>query len=59
MRAAAQVRAVLVERIWERLRGPAIAATTHDAIEGVAAHLVDPYAAADRLLAALRNEEPR
>ena len=57
-RAAAQVRAVLVERLWERLRSPGIAPATNAAIDAVAAHEIDPYAAADRLLAALRTEEP-
>jgi LAO/AO transport system kinase len=52
-RAGAQVRAVLVERLWDRLSGPSLAALTDVAIEGVAAHADDPYAAADRLLAAL------
>jgi len=57
-RAAAQVRAVLVERLWERLRSPGIAPATDAAIDAVATHEIDPYAAADRLLAALRTEEP-
>ena len=57
-RAAAQVRAVVVERLWERLRAPGVAAATEAAIEAVAAHEIDPYAAADRLLAALSPEEP-
>jgi LAO/AO transport system kinase len=58
-RAAAQVRAVLVERLWERLRAPGVATATDAAIDAVATHDIDPYAAADRLLAALRTEEPR
>ena len=58
-RAAAQVRAVIVERLWERLRSPGIAPATNAAIDAVAAHEIDPYAAADRLLAALNTEEPR
>ncbi len=56
-RAAAQVRAVLVERLWERLRSPGVAPATDAAIDAVATHEIDPYAAADRLLAALRTEE--
>lgn len=52
-RAAAQVRAVIVERLWERLAAPAMAGETEAAIEAVAGHDQDPYAAADRLLAAL------
>ncbi len=55
-RAAAQVRAVLVERLWDRLAAPAMAPETEAAIEAVAAHDLDPYAAADRLLAALALE---
>jgi LAO/AO transport system kinase len=57
-RAAAQVRAVLVERLWERLRSPGVAPATDAAIDAVATHEIDPYAAADRLLATLRTEEP-
>jgi hypothetical protein len=50
---------VLVERLWDRLGTPALAATTDAAMAAVAAHELDPYAAADRLLAALgtRPEE--
>ena len=56
-RAAAQVRAVLVERLWERLAAPGVAGATNSAIDEVAAHHLDPYAAADRLLAALDSTE--
>jgi LAO/AO transport system kinase len=56
-RAGAQVRAVLVERLWHRLAAPGMAATTDTVIASVAAHEVDPFAAADRLLAALENGE--
>jgi len=56
-RAAAQVRAVLVERLWDRLAAPSAAGETEAAIVAVAAHEMDPYAAADRLLAVLRAEE--
>jgi LAO/AO transport system kinase len=52
-RARAQVRAVLVERLWARLSSPGLAPATDGAVEAVAAHRLDPYAAADRLLAAL------
>jgi LAO/AO transport system kinase len=59
-RATAQVRAVLVERLWERLAAPALADPTGEAIDAVAAHDLDPFAAADRLLAALaRSPEER
>ncbi len=56
-RAAAQVRSVLVERLWERLRAPGATAATDAAVDAVAAHEIDPYTAADRLLAALSHEE--
>lgn len=57
-RAAASVRAVLVERLWERLEAPATAAVTQAAIDAVATHASDPYAAADGLLAALGLADP-
>jgi LAO/AO transport system kinase len=57
-RAAAQLRSVLVERLWARLTTPPLDAATTGAIDAVAAHEDDPYAAADRLLAALREEQP-
>src|SRR5512141_2162312 len=53
VRATAQVRAVLVERLWDRLEAAALAPVTDAAITAVATHDLDPYAAADRLLAAL------
>ena len=56
--AAAQVRAVLVERLWDRLAAPGMADATDAAIEAVAGHDQDPYAAADRLLAALAALAP-
>ncbi len=56
-RAAAQVRAVLVERLWDRLASTALAAQTDAALDAVARHESDPYAAADALLAALGREE--
>src|SRR6476620_4388540 len=49
-RAAAQLRAVLVERLWTRLTTSPLDAATTSAIDAVAAHEDDPYAAADRLL---------
>ena len=58
-RAAAQVRAVLVERLWDRLASPALAGKTEAALDAVARHESDPYAAADTLLAALGREETR
>lgn len=56
-RAAAQVRAVIVERLWERLATPALAARTDAALDAVARHQTDPYAVADALLADLAHEE--
>jgi LAO/AO transport system kinase len=58
-RATAQVRAVLVERLWERLATPALAEGTDAAILAVAAHDKDPYAAADELLGAIASEGER
>ncbi len=56
-RAVAQVRAVLVERLWERLGTPGLAPVTEALVAAVAGHELDPYAAADRLLAALGSED--
>jgi LAO/AO transport system kinase len=56
-RAAAQVRSLIAERVWARLADPAVAAVADEAIEAVAAHALDPYAAVDRLLAALDHKE--
>ena len=56
-RAAAQVRAVIVERLWERLAAPTMAVRTEAALDAVARHESDPYAAADALLADLGREE--
>lgn len=53
-RAEAQVRAILEDRLWDRLRDPARATATASTIDAVAAHALDPYAAADALLGALR-----
>ncbi len=51
-RAAAQVQSILADRLAERLRTPALAARTAAIIEDVAAHRIDPFAAADTLLEA-------
>jgi len=55
-RAAAQVRALLVERLWEQLGTADMARVTETVITAVAVHELDPYAAADRLLAALGDD---
>ena len=49
-RAEAQVWAIVSDRLNDRLRAPAEAAETDALIADVAAHRLDPYAAADRLL---------
>jgi LAO/AO transport system kinase len=56
-RAGAQVRAVLIERLWDRLAAPGMAGETQAAIDAVAGHELDPYAAADRLLATLASKD--
>jgi LAO/AO transport system kinase len=58
-RAVAQVRAVLTERLWDRLASPGLETETAAALDAVARHDTDPYAAADALLAALAREETR
>jgi LAO/AO transport system kinase len=52
-RAAALVWALLGDRVRRRLEDPHLAATTTAALDAVVRHELDPYAAADRLLAAL------
>ncbi len=53
LRASAQVKAILADRIGDRLREEDLAALTEAAVTDVADHRLDPYAAADRLLQAL------
>jgi LAO/AO transport system kinase len=50
-RAEAQVWAILADRLRADLHGPANRAATHATMREVAAHRLDPFAAADRLLA--------
>ncbi len=61
-RAEAQVWAVLADRLRERLRAPGTAGAVplgEATLRAVAAHALDPYAAADRLLdALLAGERP-
>jgi LAO/AO transport system kinase len=52
-RALAQVRAVLADRLADRLRDPALAPLANALVDDVAEHRLDPYAAADRLLKAI------
>ena len=42
----------------ERLRDPAHAASTRDTLRSIASHELDPYSAADRLLASLGEDAP-
>jgi len=52
-RAAAQVDGILAQRIRERIAGELGTGPTRDVYEAVANHELDPYEAADRLLARL------
>jgi LAO/AO transport system kinase len=54
-RARAQIQAVLAERMADRLLEPALAPVADAAVEDVAEHRLDPYAAADRLLEAIAD----
>jgi LAO/AO transport system kinase len=53
-RAEAQVWAILADRLRADLHAPANRAVTDETMRAVAAHELDPFAAADRLLAKLR-----
>jgi LAO/AO transport system kinase len=55
-RAEHQVWAIVVERLRERLRAPGQWPLTEATLAGVARHEIDPYTAADRLLASLTGE---
>jgi hypothetical protein len=48
---------VLGDRLRARLLAEALAPATHATLDAVAAHELDPYAAADTLLASLRDAE--
>lgn len=54
-RAEAQVWTIVVERARDRLARPGLANATEAVLEAVAEHRLDPYAAADRLLALLAD----
>ena len=56
-RALAQVRAVLADRLADRLRDPAFAPLAEALVDDVAEHRLDPYAAADRLLEAIAGAD--
>lgn len=58
-RAEHQVWAIVVERLRERLRAPGHWPDTEALLAAVAAHELDPYTAADRLLATLAGDPNR
>jgi LAO/AO transport system kinase len=49
-RAEAQLAGILAERLWDRLRDQAHGEATLTVLQAVAAHDLDPYSAAERLL---------
>ncbi len=54
-RAEAQVWAILADRLRADLEAPKVRAATQDTLRRVAAHELDPFTAADRLLEVLRT----
>jgi LAO/AO transport system kinase len=58
-RAEAQVWAIVAERLRDRLHGVPAGPTTEATLRAVADHRLDPYAAADLLLASLTGGQPR
>ncbi len=58
-RAEAQVWAIVSERLRDRFHGAAARPVTEATLRAVAEHRLDPYSAADRLLAALDGDQPR
>jgi putative protein kinase ArgK-like GTPase of G3E family len=56
-RAERQVWAIVTERLRERLHAPGARPATDGTLAEVAAHRLDPYAAADRLLGSLARTE--
>ena len=56
-RADAQVRAIVADRIADRLKSGPLAAESAATLRSVAAHELDPFAAADRLIAAIGRED--
>ena len=58
-RADALVWAIVADRLRGRLHEPGLAAASDETLSRVAAHRLDPYAAADELLANLRTELDR
>ncbi len=58
-RAEAQVWEIVAERLRDRLHGPDAGEATASTLRAVADHRLDPYAAADLLLASLAGGRPR
>jgi len=58
-RAEAQVWAIISERLRDRFHGAAAGPETEATLRAVAEHRLDPYTAADRLLAALTDGQRR
>jgi len=57
-RAEAQLSGILAERLAQRLRSPDVAERRDATLRAVAAHELDPYTAADELLAAISGSDP-
>ena len=57
-RAEAQVLAIVSERLRDRFHGAAVAPATEATLLAVAEHRLDPYTAADQLLASLTGGHP-
>jgi LAO/AO transport system kinase len=55
-RAEAQVWAIVTDRLRERLHDPAHEVATAETLDAVADHRLDPYGAADRMLATLAGD---
>jgi hypothetical protein len=49
--------AIVADRLRERLHQPAMIAATESTLSAVAGHELDPYSAADALLAALGRSD--
>jgi LAO/AO transport system kinase len=58
-RAEAQVWAIVSERLRDRLHGAPARPATESTLRAVAEHRLDPYTAADRLLASLTGRRRR
>jgi LAO/AO transport system kinase len=57
-RAEAQVWAIVADRIRDRLHDERLHSDTRETLAAVAAHRLDPYAAADELVARVMTDEP-